>query len=599
MKKAAPLVLIACLASCATAPPKPSSSNADAFPNDPHQFVSKLDEDLRRLFVNASTAEWIKSTYITEDTERNASTANEAQMAYMAQAVKAAAQFDGQSLDPTTARMLYLLKVGAVLPAPDEMKKRRELAELADKLEGMYGTGKYKDKDLQALEEILAKSRNYDELLDAWAGWRTVSPPMKPLYTRLVGLANEGAKEIHFDNVGDLWRAGYDMKPQEFEAETDRLWQQVKPLYDDLQCYVRGRLAQQYPGKMPADGTIPAHLLGNMWAQGWENIYPLVEPYAGAASLDVSESIVKQQYDATRMAKLSESFFTSLGLDPLPKTFWERSLFTKPRDREVVCHASAWDVTFNDDLRIKMCIRPNEEDLVTLHHEMGHDYYFHAYYKLPILFQNGANDGFHEAIGDTIALSVTPSYYQKVGLLQSVPHNDKALINEQMKRALEKVAFLPFGKLIDQWRWDVFSGKTPADHYNAAWWDLVRKYQGVTPPTPRGEEFFDPGSKYHIASNTPYMRYFLADILQFQFHRALCKVAGHTGPLHECSIAGNKAAGAKLQSMLAMGASKPWPDALEAVTGQRQMDASAILEYFAPLQAWLKEQNAGKQCGWR
>jgi peptidyl-dipeptidase A len=416
---------------------------------------------------------------------------------------------------------------------------------------------------------------------------------------RFVELGNEGAREINFKNMGDLWRAAYDMPPEAFEKDTDRLWQQVKPLYDDLHCYVRNRLAKQYAGKMPTDGTLPAHLLGNMWAQEWGNIYPLVEPFPGQAPLDVTQALVEQKYDATKMAKLAESFFTSIGLDPLPPTFWERSQFVKPKDREVVCHASAWDVTFDNDLRIKMCIKPNEEDLVTLHHEIGHDYYFHAYYKLPVLFQAGANDGFHEAIGDTIALSVTPGYYQRVGLLKSVPKNEKALINEQMKRALEKVAFLPFGKLIDQWRWDVFSGKTTPDHYNSAWWDLVRKYQGVTPPEARGEEFFDPGSKYHVAANVPYTRYFLADILQFQFHRALCKAAGQTGPLHECSIYGNKEAGKKLQEMLALGASKPWPDALEAMTGQRELDATAILEYFAPLHKWLKEQNAGQQCGWK
>jgi peptidyl-dipeptidase A len=575
--------------SVAAAKPTPAQAKA---------WMDKTEQELGKLIVNSTTAEWIKATYITDDTERNASVANEALLARTAEAIKESAKFKDVKLDPETARKIYLLRVGDTLPGPSDPKDRAELASIADKLEGMYGVGKYKGRSLDDLEDLMSTSRNYDELLDAWIGWRTISPPMKPLYERLVTLANEGAAEIKEKNVGDLWREGYDMPPEDFEKETDRLWQQVRPLYEQLHCYVRAKLAQAYPGKVPPEGMIPAHLLGNMWGQDWANIYPLVEPYPGVSQLDVTDALVRQHYDAMKMARRAESFFVSLGLDPLPQTFWERSMFTKPRDREVVCHASAWDVTYNNDLRIKMCIRTKEEDLIVLHHEEGHDYYFHAYYKLPILFQSGANDGFHEAIGDTIALSVTPAYYQKVGLLTEAPANDKALINQQMKRALAKIAFLPFGKLIDQWRWDVFSGKTKPEHYNAAWWKLVEKYQGITPPVVRTEKDFDPGAKYHVAASVPYMRYFLADILQFQFHRALCKASGFTGPLHECSIYGSREAGAKLQSMLELGASKPWQDALEKITGQREMDASAILEYFKPLRDWLQEQNTGRKCGW-
>jgi peptidyl-dipeptidase A len=401
--------------------------------------------------------------------------------------------------------------------------------------------------------------------------------------------------------MGDMWRAGYDMPPEQFEKDTDRLWSQVKPLYDDLHCYVRAQLQRTYgKDKVPDGKPIPAHLLGNMWAQEWSNVYPLVEPYKGVANLDVDGAMAAQKWDATRTVKTGEAFFTSMGLDPLPKTFWERSQLSKPRDRDVVCHASAWDVTFSDDLRIKMCIRnpPTEEDLTTVHHELGHDYYFHAYYKLPVLYQGGANDGFHEAIGDALVLSMTPAYLKTLGLVPAVASDEKSVINVQMKNALAKVAFLPFGKLIDQWRWDVFSGKTPPADYNKAWWALRTKYQGVAPPLARTEQDFDPGAKYHVPGNVPYTRYFLARILQFQFYRSMCQAAGHKGPLHECSFYGSKEAGQRLQKMLAMGASKPWPDALEAMTGQRQMDGNALLEYFKPLQGWLKQQNQGKQCGW-
>ena len=605
MRKAPTICTLLCLStlgtsSFAAAPAK------KATPQEAKAFVDKLNTDLRRLFVKQGTAEWIKSTHITDDTERNAATVNEEVLGYTAHAIKEATRFVGLKLDPDTQRMLYLLRVSSPLAAPDDPQKREEVAMLAAKLEGLYGKGKWcgadgkaKCRDLLELSETMAKSHKWDELLEAWTGWHTISREMRPLYQRFVELANEGAKEIGFANTGDLWRSGYDMSPADFEKETDRLWSEVKPLYDDLHCKVRTELVKTYgKDKVKPTGPIPAHLLGNMWAQEWGNVYPLVEPYKGQSSLDVEAGLKAKGYDEIKMVKLGEAFFTSMGLDPLPASFWERSQFKKPRDREVVCHASAWDVMYDNDLRIKMCVKINEEDLTTIHHELGHDYYFHSYYKLPILFQQGANDGFHEAIGDAITLSITPGYLKQLGLISAVPTDQKGLINVQMKNALEKVAFLPFGKLIDQWRWDVFSGKTKPADYNAAWWALRKKYQGVEAPVARTEADFDPGAKYHIPANVPYTRYFLARILQFQFHRALCQAAGFKGPLHECSVYGNKAAGEKLRAMLALGASKPWPEALEAITGSTKLDASALLEYFQPLQAWLKEQNKGQQCGW-
>jgi peptidyl-dipeptidase A len=609
LRAACVAVLLSALSAAAQGQ-SPASAPAQGKPTaeDARKFAERVNADLKRLWVRQATAEWIKATHITDDTERNAAWVNEEVLAYMNQAIKESRRFDGLKLDPDTARTLHLLKVNSAIAAPSDAQKRAELAANAAKLEGLYGKGKYckKDKagkescrDLGELSDVMATSRKYDELLDAWVGWHSVSPPMRPLYERFVAVGNEGAKEIGFSNLGNLWKSAYDMSPEAFEQDTQRLWQQVKPLYDDLHCYVRGRLAKRYGAdKVPAGKPIPAHLLGNMWAQEWNNIYPLVEPYPGQANLDVSAALKRQGYDPIKMVKLGENFFTSLGLKPLPASFWERSQFTKPRDRDVVCHASAWDVTFDNDLRIKMCIKPTEEDLVTIHHELGHNYYFTYYYTLPAIYQAGANDGFHEAIGDAITLSITPGYLKQVGLLRDVPKNEKNLINLQMKDALEKVAFLPFGLLIDQWRWDVFAGKTAPADYNKAWWALREKYQGVAAPVARSEQDFDPGAKYHVPANVPYTRYFLARILQFQFHKAMCDAAGFKGPLHECSIYGNKEVGKRMEAMLAMGASKPWQDALAAMTGQRQIDATPLIEYFAPLRTWLQEQNKGQTCGW-
>ena len=603
MRAALAALSLAATTAGAQATPAPA---AKATPAEAKQFAAKLNADLKKLWTRQSTADWIKSTYITDDTERNAASISEEVMAYVNGAIKESRRFDGLKLDPETARILHLLRVSQTLPAPANATQRAELAATAAKLDGMYGKGKYcgkdgkgKCRDLGELSDVMAESRDPDALLDAWQGWHSISRPMRPLYSQLVNLSNAGAKDIGFSDLGTLWRSAYDMPPAEFEQEAQRLWGQVKPMYDELHCYVRGRLAKQYgEAKVPAGKPIPAHLLGNMWAQEWNNIYPLVEPFPGQADLDVDAMLVKQGYDAQKMVKLGEKFFTSLGLKPLPQTFWERSQFTKPRDRDVVCHASAWDVTYENDLRIKMCIKPTEEDLVTIHHELGHNYYFTYYYKLPVLFQAGANDGFHEAIGDALTLSITPGYLQQAGLLSAVEKNDKNVINLQLKDALEKVAFLPFGLLVDQWRWNVLAGKVKPADYNKSWWELRQKYQGVSAPVARTEQDFDPGAKFHVPANVPYTRYFLARILQFQFHKSLCEAAGIKGPLNECSIYGNKAAGQRLQAMLELGASKPWPEAMAAMTGGKQMDATPMLEYFAPLRRWLQEQNKGQKCGW-
>ncbi len=571
-------------------------------------FALAVDKDLREKWVAWDLAAWDHQTNLTPENEKKATEAEEMVMAYTTTTINAAARFDGvEGLDPKTARQLTLLKRATSLPAPSDADKRARLAAISTELSGMYGKGKYCTgegdaatcRDLGELSEVLATNRDWDAQLEAWEGWRTVSPPMRPKYESFVALGNEGAKDIGFSDVGTMWRGGYDMPADDFEKEVDRLWAQVSPLYEQLHCHVRAELAQKYgTDKVAADGLIPAHVTGNMWSQSWENLYPMLEPFEGQPSLDVTAALQEQDYDAVKMVKAGEGFFTSLGLDPLPDTFWERSMLTQPDDREVVCHASAWDPHYNNDLRIKMCIKPTMEDYITIHHELGHNYYYHYYYQQPILFQTGAHDGFHEAVGDAIALSVTPSYLKEVGLLTDASTANEAVINQQMQLALSKIAFLPFGRMIDQWRWDVFSGKVPPEQWNQHWWELRKKYQGIGAPSARGEEYFDPGAKYHIPANTPYMRYFLAAILQFQFHESMCQAAGQDGPLHECSVYGSKEAGKKLEGMLSLGASQPWPDALEKMTGTRQMNAEPLVKYFDPLMGWLEEQNKDRQCGW-
>ena len=583
---------------------QPASSSAPSAA-DARKFLDNVNATTLKLGIDQSRAGWVQQTYITDDTEILSAQASLAANDAGARFAKEATKYDKVDVPPDQRRQLNLLKTALVLATPSDPKESDEVSKIMARMESTYGKGKYCDdptkpdtcKNIDDVTKILAAPGDEKKLRAAWEGWHTISPPMRSDYRRFVELSNKGAKELGFADTGAMWRSKYDMPPDAFTNELDRLWEQVRPLYLKLHAYTRLKLREKYGDVVPANGPIPAHLLGNIWAQDWTNIYPVVAPPKADPGFSLTAILKKRSMPALEMARTGERFYTSLGFAPLPKTFWERSLFVRPRDRDVVCHASAWDIDAVEDVRIKMCIEPTAEDFSTIHHELGHNFYQRAYKDQPVLFRDSANDGFHEAIGDTIALSVTPEYLVKIGLLDHAPDQSRDL-GLLMNKALEKIAFLPFGLLVDQWRWKVFSGEvTPAD-YNKAWWELRLKYQGIAPPAARGEEFFDAAAKYHVPDNTPYTRYFLAAILQFQFHRALSQTAGCTLPLNRCSIYDSRPAGQRLNAMLSMGLSKPWPEALDALTGSKQMDATAILDYFAPLSKWLDQQLKDTPVGW-
>ncbi len=583
----------------------PPSATSAVTADQARAFLRAADDELTRLFIVGNQAGWVAQTHITDDTEALDAGAQQQLISAQARLAKQATAFDAVDVSADERRQLNLLKLSLVMAAPSEPKEAEELTRLVTRMRSTYGKGRYCPDpakpdsclNIDAVTRVMANSRDAAELQRVWEGWHTISPPMRQDYARFVELSNKGARELGFADTGAMWRAKYDMPPDAFTKELDRLWDQVRPLYLQLHAYVRMKLHQHYGDAVPPGGPIPAHLLGNIWAQDWSNLQPLAEPPGARAGFSLTDILKQRQTSALDMVRMGERFYSSLGFAPLPPTFWQRSQFVRPRDREVVCHASAWDVDLKADVRIKMCIEPTAEDFTTIHHELGHNYYQRAYMDRPVLFRDSANDGFHEAIGDTVALSVTPEYLVRIGLLDRAPDasSDTGLL---LARALEKIAFLPFGLLIDQWRWQVFSGAVPATDYNRAWWDLRLRYQGVAPADARGEQFFDPGAKYHVPDNTPYTRYFLAAILQFQFHRALSQSAGCTLPLHRCSVYDSTEAGQRLNATLALGLSKPWPDALEALTGSRTMDATAIVDYFAPLQRWLEEQTKGQPIGW-
>nr|WP_294851282.1 M2 family metallopeptidase [uncultured Sphingomonas sp.] len=619
MKKFAFSASLAALAvaGCANSAPVQSASAASAPPAqenraltaaDADAFVASVEKDLFDYTVEASQVNWVNSTYITDDTNAMAARINaigtEKSVKYGLEAAKYAA-IPGLSYD--TKRKLDILRNGIVLPAPTTPGAAQELATIQTGLQSQYGKGKgtlngkpISGSDIEA--EMGNLKHTPAEFSEMWVSWHdNVGAPMKADYVKMTELSNQGAKELGFADTGAMWRSAYDMPPEAFAKDTERMWQEVKPLYMALHTYVRTQINKKYGDAVqPKTGPIRADLLGNMWAQEWGNIYPLVAPKgAGDLGYDIGDLLEKKGDKPLDMVKIGEGFYSSLGMAPLPQTFWQRSMFVKPADREVVCHASAWDIDNKDDIRIKMCIKVNSDDFVTIHHELGHNYYQRAYKNQPTLYLNGANDGFHEAIGDFVALSITPQYLVDIGLLNksAVPSADKD-IGLLLRQAMDKVAFLPFGLMIDRYRWGIFDGSIQPANYNDAWTKMRLEYQGIVPPAERGADRFDAGAKYHIPGSVPYTRYFLARILQFQFYKAACDQAGWKGPLHRCSFYGNKAVGAKLNAMLEMGASKPWPDALEAFTGERQMSGKAMMEYFAPLKAWLDEQNKGQPQGW-
>lgn len=616
------LLAIASLLFCvpaASAQSAPAQSAPAAQPTvaEALAFLDSAEKELNSIGIDVARAQWVEETYITDDTVALVAQANDRLIARQTALVGESRRFDGLALPPDAARKLLLLKL-SVVPAPSDPVLRAETTQKAAELDAAYGRGKYcpgvpgdrssstgrPDSDPDhclGIDEIgvkMAHSRDPKELAALWAGWHAVGAPMRPNYARLAQLSNQGARELGFADTGSLWRSQYDMTPDQFQAEIERLWTQVEPLYRELHTYVRHKLIEKYgdAARRP-DGMIPAHLLGNPWAQEWGNIYDVVAPPASPLPYDLGAILKARSTDAPHLVQYGEGFYKSLGFDPLPETFWKRSMLSHPRDRDVVCHASAWDIDNVRDVRIKACFQPTSDDFVTVHHELGHNYYQMAYRNQPFFFRDGANDGFHEAIGDAIALSVTPDYLKKLGLIDHIPPAS-ADIPLLLHTALDKIAFLPFGLLIDKWRWQVFSGQVTPEHYNAAWWALREKYQGIAPPVARTEADFDPGAKYHIPGNVPYMRYFLARVYQFQFYRAMCQASGYQGPLNRCSVYGSKEAGAKLNAMLELGRSKPWPEALKAMTGTDQADASAIIEYFQPLLIWLKEQNKGEKEGW-
>ena len=602
MKNFLSLILIIIVTSCAP------SSEQTLSNQDLEEFLANVELENKKDGPVIYSASWISSNFITYDSQKVIADYGTKSTLKSLERSREAASFDGLDTSKENQRMLNILKSSFVMPPPLDEELASELSEITTSLEAMYGSGEYcfdgeECYDLEAFESIIDNSRDPKELLRAWEGWHEIGKPMKPMYMRMVDIGNQGSVDLGYEGLSDLWFSKYDMPAEDFLDDTDRVWSEVKPLYDALHCHVRAKLNEHYGDEVISKtGPLPVHMLGNMWGQSWSNIYDLVyEEKLDSKYIDVTKIIYEKLLSEIQMVEYAEDFFISMGFKPLPKTFWERSLFVKPRDRSVVCHASAWNLDpANNDLRIKMCIEKNEEDFITIHHELGHIFYYQAYNHIPTVFQAGANDGFHEAFGDLLTLSITPDYLVDIGFISEDDAEEAKQdpIGLLMKQALDGVVIVPWALMLDKWRSGVFDGEIDESNLNSSWWSLREEYQGINTSYERSENYFDPGAKYHIPGNTPYTRYYLASIMQYQFHEALCNLIDYDGYLHECSIYGNKEAGDRIISTMAMGQSLPWQDAFENLTGSRQLSGKSIMNYYAPLKEWLDEENKNRTCGW-
>ncbi|XP_074039099.1 angiotensin-converting enzyme [Leptinotarsa decemlineata] len=608
-----PLVLVLLGLFCSTLV-KCKDPNIEEEERAAFEFLLAINKKTEENENKVALASWAYASNLTEENLKNELSVAAAAAKDEKETWQRVIQYDWNRFsDYGVKRQFRFYSVLGQAALPED--KFKNLRKTISDMEGIYAKTKicdFKDDkkcDL-ALEpdmtNILTNSRDPQELSHVWVQWRNnVGPKCKNLYVEYVNLSNEAAKLNNFTNNAEYWL--HDYEDPDFKQQIQNLWEQLRPLYLQIHAYVRYKLRQKYGDIVTEKGPIPVHLLGNMWGQSWSNIADFTLPYAGVEDEDLTEELVKQNYTVTKIFKTAEEFFKSINLTEMPQTFWDNSILVKPKDREIVCHASAWDFYDQKDFRIKQCTEITGEEFIVAHHEMGHIEYFLQYKDQPVKFREGANDGFHEAVGDLISLSVrSTKHLRKIGLIKSQNDDPKIVLNNLFKIGLDKITFLPFGYLMDLWRWDVFSGKTTPENYNCKWWELREKYQGVEPPLDRSEEDFDPAAKYHIISDVPYLRYFISFVIQFQFHRALCEKAGQYDPnnpkkpLHECDIYENTEAGNVLKKMLAMGSSRPWPDAMEVITGQRKMDASGLLEYFKPIQTWLEEENKknGAFIGW-
>ncbi|NXG01256.1 ACE2 enzyme, partial [Sakesphorus luctuosus] len=596
--------------------------SAVVIPQNVEQQAQKFLEEFNRMAEDisheSSIASWHYNTNITEENAKKMNEASAKWSTFYDEASKNASSFSVGSIEDNLIKLQIQTlqdRGSSVLSS----EKYNRLGTVLSTMSTIYSTGtvcKINDPSEclvlePGLDAIMADSTDYNERLWAWEGWRAdVGRMMRPLYEEYVELENEVAKLNNYSDYGDYWRANYEAKfPKDYEYSRDQLiedvektFEQIKPLYQQLHAYVRHHLERVYgPKLISSTGCLPAHLLGDMWGRFWTNLYALTVPYPAKPNIDVTSAMVQKGWNAIKIFEAAEAFFTSIGLYNMTDGFWRNSMLTEPTDgRKVVCHPTAWDLGKND-YRIKMCTKVTMDDFLTAHHEMGHIEYDMAYSAQPYLLRSGANEGFHEAVGEIMSLSAaTPEHLKSLGLLEPTFQEDEETeINFLLKQALTIVGTMPFTYMLEKWRWMVFRGEITKQEWTKRWWEMKREIVGVVEPVPHDETYCDPAALFHVANDYSFIRYYTRTIYQFQFQEALCKAANHTGPLHKCDITNSTAAGERLRQLLALGRSKPWTEALQNVTGEKYMNATPLLHYFEPLYEWLKKNNSGRFIGWK
>ncbi|XP_062268927.1 angiotensin-converting enzyme 2 [Platichthys flesus] len=595
--------------------------SAQDLENKVTEFLRRFDEEATQRMYNYSLASWAYNTDISQANSDKLSVQGQIWGSFYNQMSEESLKFPiDQIKDPEIKLQLISLQdKGAGALSTD---KAAHLSKIMSDMNTIYSTAKVclKDEPLNCqtlepgLEDVMFNSRDYAKRLHVWEGWRKeTGKKMRPLYENYVDLKNEASKLNGFEDYGSYWRYNYETieEDPQYKYTRDQLmgdvrsiYKEILPLYKELHAYVRSKLIEVYPGHIDAQGQLPAHLLGDMWGRFWTNLYPLTVPYPDKPDIDVSQTMVEQGWSEMRLFKEAEKFFMSVGLYEMFPNFWNDSMLVKPDDgRQVVCHPTAWDMGNREDFRIKMCSKVNMEDFLTVHHEMGHNQYQMAYRNLSYLLRDGANEGFHEAVGEIMSLSAaTPKHLQSLGLLPANFTYDKETeINFLLKQALTIVATLPFTYMLEEWRWQVFAGNIPKDQWMQRWWEMKRDMVGVMEPVPRDETYCDPPALFHVSGDYSFIRYFTRTIYQFQFQKALCDAAGHTGPLSSCDITNSTVAGTKLRDMLELGRSQSWTRALHTISGDVKMDARPLLDYFATLHEWLKADNKknNRMVGWQ
>ncbi len=575
------------------------SACGNAFQSEVESYLTGYAEEYQQLYYESGLAEWESNTHIVEGDTTNAARtrrANEALAAFVGSAEnieRIRGYLERRSeLTPLQERQLRaMLYEAAESPGtiPDVVSER--IAAEAEQSENLFGfTFRLRGEEItpNEIDALLRTSNDLDERLAVWEASKEVGPALKPGLLKLRDLRNQTVQALGYDDFFTYQVSDYGMSTFDMLTLTEQMVTQLRPLYREIHTWVRYELADRYHAPVPQ--LIPAHWLPNRWAQDWGALVTV-------EGLDVTAALGERSPEW--IVRQGEAFYKSLGFDPLPESFYERSsLYPLPpgADYKKNTHASAWHMDLGSDMRSLMSVETNREWWETTLHELGHIYYYQSYTRreVPLMLRGGANRAYHEGIGSLMGLaSLQRSFLVNQGLAPEDAEVDQ--VAQLLQEALNYVVFIPFSAgAMTRFEHALYVEDLSPDRFNAKWWELVRLYQGVAPPAPRGEFYADALTKTHI-NNDPgqYYDYALSNALLFQLHNHIAQNILGQDP-HDTDYWGSEEVGKFLYELMAPGASRPWREVLQETTGQ-QLNAQAMIEYFQPLYEWLVQQNRGRE----